>query len=139
MRPNSIGNAKEAGMATDLGLTSSDYSLAVSIFFIGYLLLEVPSNMILSRTRPSLYLPALMVRSLPCYISSTCANRLGGFRLFGVAWCMYPYIRNLKYLLICYRIGYVGVNSKRGLIGLRFALGLIEAGYFVGHQEANNV
>lgn len=62
---HSIGNAKEAGMATDLGLTSSDYSLAVSIFFIGYLLLEVPSNMILSRTRPSLYLPALMVRSLP--------------------------------------------------------------------------
>jgi fucose permease len=61
---NSIGNAKEAGMAKDLELTSSDYSLAVSIFFVGYLLLEVPSNMILSRTRPSLYLPALMVRSL---------------------------------------------------------------------------
>lgn len=48
-------------MGKDLGLTSSDYALAVSIFFIGYLLLEVPSNMILSRTRPSLYLPALMV------------------------------------------------------------------------------
>lgn len=63
-RTNSVGNAKEAGMGKDLGLSSSDYSLAVSIFFIGYLLLEVPSNMILSRTRPSLYLPALMVRLL---------------------------------------------------------------------------
>lgn len=49
-------------MAEALALSSSDYSLAVSIFFIGYLLLEVPSNMILSRTRPSLYLPGLMVR-----------------------------------------------------------------------------
>lgn len=58
---HSIGNAKEAGMADALHLSSSDYSLAVSIFFIGYLLLEVPSNMILSRTRPSLYLPGLMV------------------------------------------------------------------------------
>lgn len=48
-------------MGKDLELSSSDYALAVSIFFIGYLLLEVPSNMILSRTRPSLYLPALMV------------------------------------------------------------------------------
>lgn len=48
-------------MADALQLSSSDYSLAVSIFFIGYLLLEVPSNMILSRTRPSLYLPGLMV------------------------------------------------------------------------------
>ena len=48
-------------MAKDLQLSSSDYSLALSIFFVGYLLLEVPSNMILSRTRPSLYLPSLMV------------------------------------------------------------------------------
>ncbi|GJN86627.1 MFS general substrate transporter [Purpureocillium lilacinum] len=58
---NNIGNAKEAGMAESLHLSSSDYSLAVSIFFIGYLLLEVPSNMILNRTRPSLYLPGLMI------------------------------------------------------------------------------
>lgn len=43
----------------------------------------------------------------------------------------------LEYLLTGYRIGYVGVNSKRGLIGLRFALGLIEAGYFVGCQETH--
>ncbi|KAJ5963058.1 major facilitator superfamily domain-containing protein [Penicillium waksmanii] len=91
-----IGNAKEAGMGKDLDLSSSDYSLAVSIFFIGYLLLEVPSNMILSRTRPSLYLPILMII-------------WGG-------------------MVICY----VGVNSKKGLIGLRFCLGLIEAGFFPG-------
>ncbi|KAJ2979018.1 hypothetical protein NQ176_g3497 [Zarea fungicola] len=58
---NNIGNAREAGMAKALNLSSSDYSLAVSIFFIGYLLLEVPSNMILSRTRPSIYLPSLMI------------------------------------------------------------------------------
>ena len=29
------GNAKEAGLSSDLGLSSSDYSLAVSLFFIG--------------------------------------------------------------------------------------------------------
>ncbi|KAL1980915.1 hypothetical protein VTN96DRAFT_3335 [Rasamsonia emersonii] len=93
---NNIGNAKEAGMADALQLSSSDYSLAVSIFFIGYLLLEVPSNMILSRTRPSLYLPGLMI-------------------VWGAM-----------------VIGYTGVNTKGGLIGLRFCLGLIEAGYFPG-------
>lgn len=48
-------------MAESLHLSSSDYSLAVSIFFIGYFLLEIPSNMILNRTRPSIYLPSLMV------------------------------------------------------------------------------
>lgn len=31
-----------------------------SIFFVGYLLAEVPSNMILARSRPSLYLPFIM-------------------------------------------------------------------------------
>lgn len=54
-----LGNAKSAGMETDLGLSSSDYSLAVSIFFVGYLLLQVPSNMILVRSKPRLYLSAL--------------------------------------------------------------------------------
>jgi fucose permease len=51
-------------MAADLKLSSNDYSLALSIFFVGYLLLEVPSNMILSRTRPSIYLPSIMVSTL---------------------------------------------------------------------------
>jgi hypothetical protein len=71
---HSIGNAKEAGMQKDLKLTSSDYSLALSIFFVGYLLLEVPSNMILSRTRPSLYLPSIMVSppfSIFCDVTHT--------------------------------------------------------------------
>jgi MFS family permease len=47
-------------MERDLKLSSSDYSLALSIFFVGYLLAEVPSNMLLVRSRPSLFLPALM-------------------------------------------------------------------------------
>lgn len=93
---NNIGNAKVAGMEQDLGLSSSDYSLALSIFFIGYLLLEVPSNMILSRTRPSIYLPSIML-------------------VWG-----------------CLSTAYTGVNTKQGLIGLRFCLGLIEAGFFPG-------
>jgi len=57
---SNIGNAKVGGMQADLHLSSGDYSLALLIFFVGYLLLEIPSNMILSRTRPSIYLPALM-------------------------------------------------------------------------------
>lgn len=30
------------------------------VFFIGYCLFEVPSNMIIARARPSIYLPAIM-------------------------------------------------------------------------------
>ncbi|KAI9370344.1 major facilitator superfamily domain-containing protein [Aspergillus egyptiacus] len=52
MDRTNIGNAKIAGMADDLQLTSSQY--------MGYVVFEPPSNMILVRTRPSLYLPAIM-------------------------------------------------------------------------------
>ena len=39
----------------------TDYAFAVSIFFIGYLICEVPSNLVLTRSRPSLYLSTIMV------------------------------------------------------------------------------
>ncbi|KAL4973586.1 major facilitator superfamily domain-containing protein [Aspergillus desertorum] len=60
MDRTNIGNAKVAGMSDDLGLTSSQYSVVLVVFFIGYVVFEPPSNMILVRSRPSLYLPAIM-------------------------------------------------------------------------------
>jgi MFS family permease len=37
------------------------YNWALSIFFFGYLLLEIPSNLLLAHTRPSLYIPGIMM------------------------------------------------------------------------------
>ncbi|EGG04244.1 uncharacterized protein MELLADRAFT_37526, partial [Melampsora larici-populina 98AG31] len=54
-----IGNARIGGMEKDLKLKPEDYSLAVLIFFVGYLLAEIPSNMLLTRLRPSLFIPFL--------------------------------------------------------------------------------
>lgn len=56
-----IGNAKIAGMSKDLDLNDSRYAWGLSMFFIGYLIMEVPSNMILSRSRPSIFLPSIML------------------------------------------------------------------------------
>ena len=39
---NSIGNAKVAGMATDLDLDSGRYSITLVVFFVGYVVFEVP-------------------------------------------------------------------------------------------------
>ncbi|KAF3914498.1 hypothetical protein AA313_de0206618 [Arthrobotrys entomopaga] len=60
MDRTNIGNAKIAGMQEDLGLTSGEYSIALVVFFIGYVLCEVPSNMILSKVNPSAYIPFMM-------------------------------------------------------------------------------
>ncbi|KAH8172435.1 major facilitator superfamily protein [Sarocladium implicatum] len=57
-----IGNAKIEGMMEDLNLTGDEYNIAVSIFFIGYVLLEIPSNVLLKKfTRPSYYLAILVI------------------------------------------------------------------------------
>jgi hypothetical protein len=48
-------------MQKDLGLTDDGYAWVLSIFFFGYLICEIPSNMILTRSRPSLFLPGIMI------------------------------------------------------------------------------
>ncbi|KAH7383871.1 major facilitator superfamily domain-containing protein [Pyrenochaeta sp. MPI-SDFR-AT-0127] len=59
---SNIGNAKIAGMTTDLNMPSStlQYNTAVTIFFIPYTLLEVPSNIVLKMMRPSHWMAILM-------------------------------------------------------------------------------
>ncbi|KAL4867351.1 hypothetical protein BDV12DRAFT_171507 [Aspergillus spectabilis] len=56
-----IGNAKIEGLDTDLGLDGLQWNIVLSIFFIPYVLLEVPSNMLLKNfKRPSVYLGILI-------------------------------------------------------------------------------
>ncbi|KAJ9636590.1 hypothetical protein H2204_005190 [Knufia peltigerae] len=57
---NNIGNANAAGMSEDINIDDSDYSMLISIFFIAYLIFEIPSNLLLARVRPSWYLAIIM-------------------------------------------------------------------------------
>lgn len=43
-------------MEEDLGLVGTQFNTAISVLFVGYILGQIPSNMILSKVRPSLYL-----------------------------------------------------------------------------------
>ncbi|KAI0802820.1 retrograde regulation protein 2 [Xylaria sp. FL0064] len=56
-----IGNAKVAGMNTDLGLTGTQYNIALTVFFFPYAFFEVPSNIVLKLLRPSIWIAVLMV------------------------------------------------------------------------------
>ncbi|KAJ4228773.1 hypothetical protein NW757_014112 [Fusarium falciforme] len=56
-----IGNAKVAGMNEDLGLSSKQYNLILTLFFIPYALFEVPSNIVLKLMRPSIWMTVLVV------------------------------------------------------------------------------
>jgi len=48
-------------MNADLGLTQSMYGLASGIFFIGYVLFEVPSNIIMERVGARLWIARIMI------------------------------------------------------------------------------
>ncbi|KAM0437827.1 hypothetical protein ACHAPT_002192 [Fusarium lateritium] len=57
-----IGNAKIEGLEDDLGITPQQYNIALSVFFVPYVVLEVPSNYILTKfKRPSVYIAAIIV------------------------------------------------------------------------------
>ncbi|KAL5365160.1 major facilitator superfamily domain-containing protein [Aspergillus floccosus] len=81
MDRTNIGNAKIAGMQDDLNLSSNDYSIALVVFFVGYVVFEVPSNLVLSRTRPSMFLPSIMV-------------------VWGALTCIMAAIKDFKHLVV---------------------------------------
>ncbi|KAI2788004.1 hypothetical protein POX_f08387 [Penicillium oxalicum] len=54
---NNYAAAKLQGLIGDLGLTMTEYQTGLSILFVGYILMQVPSNLMLNYMgRPSLYL-----------------------------------------------------------------------------------
>ncbi|KAL1642936.1 hypothetical protein SLS58_005178 [Diplodia intermedia] len=59
---NNIAAARLSGMEEDLSLTESQYLTSVSILFVGYLLMQVPSNLYLNKIGlPAIYLPTCMI------------------------------------------------------------------------------
>ncbi|KAL2181153.1 major facilitator superfamily domain-containing protein [Thermothelomyces heterothallicus CBS 202.75] len=56
-----IGNAKIEGLQESLGLTNDQYNWCLTAFFFTYAAFEVPSNLMLKRVRPSIWLPTIMV------------------------------------------------------------------------------
>lgn len=52
---NAIAVARLNDIEEDLNLSSVEYSTAVSILFVGYILGQIPSNMVLTRVKPSFY------------------------------------------------------------------------------------
>ncbi|KAM0268898.1 hypothetical protein ACHAQH_009871 [Verticillium albo-atrum] len=58
---NAIAVARLNDFEEDLNLTGTQYSTSVSILFVGYILGQIPSNMILARVRPSWYMGGFMM------------------------------------------------------------------------------
>jgi sugar phosphate permease len=55
-----IGNAKIQGLTTELKMSGTQYNVASMILFVPYIVLEVPSNILMKRIAPSMWLSGLM-------------------------------------------------------------------------------
>lgn len=59
---NNIAAARLAGLTQDLKLKDVEFQTAVSILFVGYLLMQIPSNLFLNKIgKPAIYLPTCMI------------------------------------------------------------------------------
>lgn len=117
-----IGNARIEGLEKDLGMSGNDYNIAVQVLFVPYILLEVPSNIMLKRVAPSTWLSLIM------FVWGKCASLID--------WSALDFAM-LKVLVIkgittmCQGL----VSSFGGLVACRFFLGCFEAGLAPGKHH----
>ncbi|GKT48613.1 putative transporter [Colletotrichum spaethianum] len=66
--------AKLNNFEKDLGLVGNQFNTAVSIFNIGYMIAQLPSNMLITRVRPSVYIPCCVL-AWSCVSAATAAAK----------------------------------------------------------------
>ncbi|KAI9794954.1 MAG: hypothetical protein M1833_007328 [Piccolia ochrophora] len=55
-----IGNAVIYGLEKDIGLRGNQYNIALTVFFVPYVIFEFPSNLLLKRFKPQIWLSLSM-------------------------------------------------------------------------------
>ncbi|MCJ1316459.1 hypothetical protein MMC15_001780 [Xylographa vitiligo] len=56
---SNVANARLDGLTTDLNMTGNQYLTGLTLYFIGYVLFEIPCNIVLKNTSPRRWLPTL--------------------------------------------------------------------------------
>ncbi|KAE8375048.1 major facilitator superfamily domain-containing protein [Aspergillus bertholletiae] len=56
---SNVGNARLEGLTTDINMTGNQYLTGLTLYFIGYVLFEIPCNIVLKKTTPRMWLPTL--------------------------------------------------------------------------------
>jgi MFS family permease len=56
-----VSNARLAGLQEDLGMSDTVWNAGISTFYVGYLIGQLPGNMLLAKTDPKYFLPGVML------------------------------------------------------------------------------
>ncbi|QPC59037.1 hypothetical protein HYE67_001268 [Fusarium culmorum] len=58
---NAIAQARLNNLEDDLNMTGTEFNTTVSILFVGYVLMQVPSNMLITKVKPGMYMSCWML------------------------------------------------------------------------------
>ncbi|CAG9948409.1 unnamed protein product [Clonostachys rosea f. rosea IK726] len=56
-----VSNARLAGMQKDMHMSDVEWSAGISLFYVGYIISQVPANVIVAKGRPRIILPCVML------------------------------------------------------------------------------
>lgn len=137
------GNARLAGFEKDLGLKRYDYNIVLSVFYVSYIVFEIPSNLACKWIGPGWYIPAITLAfgivsigtAFVHSLSSVCAVRflLGIFEagmLPGIAYYMSRWYRRSE---LAFRLSlYLVMAPLAGAFGGLLASGILRLDSFGG-------
>ncbi|KAF9258694.1 MFS general substrate transporter [Marasmius fiardii PR-910] len=138
-----IGNARLAGLETDLGLRGYDYNIVLSCFYVSYIIFEIPCNIVCKKIGPGWFIPATTLlfgvtsigTAFVKNISQASGVRflLGIFEagmLPGIAYYLSRWYRRRE---LAFRLSvYITMSSLAGAFGGLLASGILNLPHFGG-------
>ncbi|KAK8051766.1 hypothetical protein PG993_003151 [Apiospora rasikravindrae] len=76
-----VSNARLAGMQRDCHMTDVQWSAGISLFYVGYIISQVPANIMVAKGKPRYLMPCFMLAWSAVTISMTALNSAWGFML----------------------------------------------------------
>ncbi|KAH7316981.1 major facilitator superfamily domain-containing protein [Stachybotrys elegans] len=127
---NAIGAARLGGLEEDLNLGPSEFQTCVSVLFVGYILMQVPSNMLLNRIgKPAAYLcSCMMVWGVLC----ACSGATQGFASLAVTRFLLGFVEAAYYPGALATLSAWYVRKELGVRTAIFYCGSLLSGAFSG-------
>jgi MFS family permease len=144
---NSITQARLYGLQKDTDVKGAVYQTAISIFSAGYIVMQLPSTLLMTKLRPSLFLPICIIAWAVVSGCTAATNSAAGLLTvrFFLGIIEAPFFPGAIYFLSCwYTPRELGVRMALLICGLLLSnsfAGLISAGILsgmagVGHLHA---
>lgn len=138
-----IGNAKLAGFEKDLHLKGYDYNRVLSIFYISYIIFEIPSNMACKWIGPGWFIPSISLGFGICSICTAFVHNIhsaSGVRFLlglfeagmmpGIAYYLSRWYRRSE---LAFRLSlYIVMAPLAGAFGGLLASGILKLSHFGG-------